>query len=133
MLPPVSDFIRTSIYGKYSASMKITARLDHVSHCKTSSGTSWSNGWSYRVFIIKLVAIRFVLASLSTDELPAEAGAPAHLCFFVVIALTPGDQPRGTAAGELNGVLLPYVLLYAKRFGNFWRKCQQIIDFGLTG
>ena len=46
------DFIRTSICDKYSGSMKITTRLDHTSHCKTASGTNWSNRWTYRVFII---------------------------------------------------------------------------------
>ena len=42
--------IRTSIYDKYSGSMKITTHLDRISHCKTASGTNWSNGWTYRVF-----------------------------------------------------------------------------------
>jgi len=46
------DFIRTSIYDKYSGSTKITTHLDHVSYCKTASDTNWSNRWTYRVFII---------------------------------------------------------------------------------
>ena len=32
----------------YSSSMKITAHLDHTSHCKRASGTNWSNRWTYR-------------------------------------------------------------------------------------
>jgi len=46
------DLIRTSIYDKYSGSMKITTRLDQISHRKISSGTNWSNSWTYRVFLI---------------------------------------------------------------------------------
>jgi hypothetical protein len=46
------DFIRTGIYDEYSGLMKITTHLDHISHCKTVSGTNWSNRWTYRVFII---------------------------------------------------------------------------------
>ena len=34
------DFIRTRIYDKHSGSMKISANLDHISHCKTASGTN---------------------------------------------------------------------------------------------
>jgi len=41
-----------SIYNNYSGSIKITIRLDHISHCKKASSKSWSNGWTYRVFII---------------------------------------------------------------------------------
>jgi hypothetical protein len=47
----VDDFIQTSVYGKYSGSMKFTKYLDHISHCKTASGTNWSHRWTYRVFI----------------------------------------------------------------------------------
>ena len=32
--------------------MQITTHLDHVSRCKTTSGTNRSNGWTYRVFNI---------------------------------------------------------------------------------
>ena len=32
--------IRTRMHDKYSGSTKITTRLDHVSHCKTASGTN---------------------------------------------------------------------------------------------
>ena len=42
------NFIRTSIYDKYSGSMKITTHLDPISHCKTLSHTNWSNRWTYR-------------------------------------------------------------------------------------
>ena len=43
------NLIRTSIHYKYSGSMKTTAHMDHISHCKTTSGTDWSNRWTYRV------------------------------------------------------------------------------------
>ena len=33
------DFIRTIIHDKYSGSMTTNAHLDHISHCKTASGT----------------------------------------------------------------------------------------------
>ena len=35
-----------------SGSMEIMTHLDRTSHCKTSSVTSWSNRWTYRVFFI---------------------------------------------------------------------------------
>jgi len=47
-----ANFIGASFYDKYSGLMKITTHLDYISHCKTASGTSWSNRWTYRVFII---------------------------------------------------------------------------------
>ena len=43
---PQVNLIRTSIYDKYSGSMKITTRLDHISHCRTASGTDWSSRWT---------------------------------------------------------------------------------------
>ena len=46
------DLIRTSIYDKHSGATKIAAHLDHISRCKMASGTDWSNGWTYRVFVI---------------------------------------------------------------------------------
>jgi len=45
----ILNFIQTIIYEKYSGPMKITTHLDHISHCKTASGTNWSNKWTYRV------------------------------------------------------------------------------------
>ena len=45
------NLIRASIRDKHSGSMKITTYLDHVGHCKTTSGTNWSNRWTYRVLI----------------------------------------------------------------------------------
>ena len=50
--PLSSDLIRTSIYDKYSGSMKITQHLDHICHCRTASGTNWWNRWTYQVFIM---------------------------------------------------------------------------------
>ena len=35
-----------------AGSMKITTRLDPISHCKIASGTNRSNRWTHRVFII---------------------------------------------------------------------------------
>ena len=40
---PAPAFARTSIYDKYSRSMKITTHLDYISRCKTTSGT---NRWT---------------------------------------------------------------------------------------
>ena len=34
------------------SSTKSTTHLDHTSHCKTTTGTNWSNRWTNRVFII---------------------------------------------------------------------------------
>ena len=45
----VPALIRTIIYDKLSGSTKVTTHLDHVSHCEITSGTSWLNGWTYRV------------------------------------------------------------------------------------
>ena len=39
----VLNFIRTSVYDKYSGSTKIATQLDHISHCKETSGINWSN------------------------------------------------------------------------------------------
>ena len=36
----IPHFTRTSSYGNYSGSTKITTHLDHISHCKTASGTN---------------------------------------------------------------------------------------------
>jgi len=38
-----SDVVQMSFCDTHSGSMKITARLDHISHCKTASGTNCSN------------------------------------------------------------------------------------------
>ena len=45
------NLIPMTIYHKYSGSMKITTHLDDISHCKTTYGTSWGNGWAHRVFV----------------------------------------------------------------------------------
>ena len=45
------DLTRTGVDDKYWGSTKITTHLDHISHCKTASGTNWSNRWTHRVFI----------------------------------------------------------------------------------
>ena len=37
---------RTSIHDKRSDSTKITTHLDHISHCKPTSGPNWSNRWT---------------------------------------------------------------------------------------
>jgi hypothetical protein len=31
--------------------LKVTTHLHHISHCKATPGTNWSNRWTYRVFI----------------------------------------------------------------------------------
>ena len=47
-----NDLSQTSFHDRNSGSMKITTSLDHFSHCKTSSGTDWSNRLTHRAFII---------------------------------------------------------------------------------
>ena len=41
-----------SIDDEYSVSAKITTRLDHISRGEITSGTNWSNQWTYRACII---------------------------------------------------------------------------------
>ena len=41
--------------GEYLCSMKITTHLDHIGHCKTASGTNWSNRWTYRALAIYIL------------------------------------------------------------------------------
>ena len=48
--PPVSI-----IYDEYAGSTKIAAHLDHISRCKTASGTNWSNRWTYLGFRVERV------------------------------------------------------------------------------
>ena len=36
-----------NIHDKNSGPIKITAQLHHISHCKTATGTNWSNRWTY--------------------------------------------------------------------------------------
>ena len=50
--PRSPNSIRTSVYDKYSGSMKMATHLDHVGRCKTASGMNLSNRWTYQVFII---------------------------------------------------------------------------------
>ena len=69
---PMPNLIRTSIYDKYSGSMKIPAHLDHTSNCRTSSRTTWSNRWTCRVFIID-TPIR------SAEEADGVEGGEEHL------------------------------------------------------
>ena len=38
---PLHDFIRMSIYDKYSSSMKVITHLDYTSHCEWASGINW--------------------------------------------------------------------------------------------
>ena len=51
-LKPEGEIIRKSMYDKNSGSVKITTHLEHISGCKTASGTNCSKIWNYRVFII---------------------------------------------------------------------------------
>ena len=43
---PAPAVIQTNIYDKRSDSTKITTHLDHISHCKPTSGPNWSNRWT---------------------------------------------------------------------------------------
>ena len=49
-----NDLVRKSIYDKYSGSMKTATHLDHISQCRTASGTNKSNRWTYQVLIINI-------------------------------------------------------------------------------
>ena len=46
------DLIRTSFCDTNPGSMKIAAHLDHISHCRTASGTDWSMRCTHQAFII---------------------------------------------------------------------------------
>ena len=46
------NFIRTSIYDKFSGSTNITTHLDHITHRKASPGTHWLNSWKNRSSIM---------------------------------------------------------------------------------
>ena len=48
----LTDLIPVSTYDKCSGSTKMTTDLGQISHCKTASGTTGSNRWTYRVFMI---------------------------------------------------------------------------------
>ena len=37
------DFIKTTVYNKCSGSTKFITHMNHMSHCKVSPGTNWSN------------------------------------------------------------------------------------------
>ena len=69
---PTPALIAASIHHEYSGSIQITTHLDFISHCKTASGTNWSSGWTYRVFMIHT----------RRDELLPAALLPAELAFL---------------------------------------------------
>ena len=46
------SLIPTTIYYKHPGSIKFATHLDRLSHCETTSGTSWLNRWTFRIFII---------------------------------------------------------------------------------
>ena len=46
------DLIRISTHRKCLGSMNITTHLDHVSYCKTASGTNWLNRWTCLLCLI---------------------------------------------------------------------------------
>jgi hypothetical protein len=50
----VVDLISVSNHDKYSGSTKITTHPDHISQCKASPGTNWSNKWTNRAFIMNI-------------------------------------------------------------------------------
>ena len=50
----VQNLIRTSIDDQHPGPTKITAHLDHASHCKTASGTNWSKRWTYHKYSPRL-------------------------------------------------------------------------------
>ena len=83
------DLIRTSIYDKYSGSMKITTHLYHISHYKTSSGINWSNRWTFRVFIMNT---RFVEGHPPSRD---KGSFPAPRSDAFSSTDPPWRQPRG--------------------------------------
>ena len=50
-LPTSQHFNRISVYDKYSGATKFTTHLDHISHCKTTSGATRSKRWTHRAFL----------------------------------------------------------------------------------
>ena len=46
------NLIQPSMFDAYAGSMKITTHLDHISRCRTASGTKCSSRWTIRVFIM---------------------------------------------------------------------------------
>jgi len=63
--PLTPNLIRTSICDKYSGMMKITTSLDHIGHCKTTSGTNWSNRWTYPEYSTQIFAAIKCLETLN--------------------------------------------------------------------
>ena len=49
---PEKNLTETSIFDQYSGSTKITTHLDHISDCKATPQTYWSNRWTNRISII---------------------------------------------------------------------------------
>ena len=89
------NLIRTSICDKYSGSTKTTTRLDHISHCKTASGTNWANRWTQP----RKVNIR--LHEKGDSKFPwRKAGQPRHLvdvvdsdqCQYRTLSLDPAER-----------------------------------------
>ena len=74
------DFIRTSVYDKYSDLMKITTRLDHISHGKTTFGTNWSNRWTYRLFVINIRCNWIAVETLRTYSERGTSVGRKHAC-----------------------------------------------------
>ena len=70
----------------YSGSIEITTYPDLIAHCKTASGTNWSNTWTYRVLIIKNSPI------LNERQVGLDA-RPGHEGALLSSVLTPLQHP----------------------------------------
>ena len=53
----------------HSGSMKFATHLNHISHLETSSGTNWSNRWTYRAFVINARPDQIAPADLRVYDL----------------------------------------------------------------
>jgi hypothetical protein len=97
-----------SIYDKYSGSMKITTRLNHMSHCKTASGKNRPNDWTYRVCIVNTHRDGLgLLINGSTLECSCVAVAPRFN----------GSSSQGFLAHKKHRPLGPYSRAMLRPYG----------------
>ena len=59
------NLIRASICDTYSGSMKTATHLDRISHRKITSGTNWSNRWTYPEYSTQIFAAIKCLETLN--------------------------------------------------------------------
>ena len=95
----VFDLVRTSIYEKYSGSMKIATRLDHIRNRKTASGANWSKRRTYRLFII----------NTRPNEIPHPqvSSGPIHMRSFIFIGLLQSKTHSSRLSESRHGSIRP--------------------------